>query len=323
MRTGVFLAALALAAAPGCARADELLLKNGDRLTGKLLHLAAGKLRFRPAYAPAMDLDWRDVAAVSTDAPVAVLRRGETAPTPMRLSAQVPLADIVYVNPRPHESGLGTSYSGRAALAASYVRGNAESERFYGDGELTARARAYRYSLSGKAERRSDPLSGTSVAWLGAASYDRFVAEKRFVYARGSLEHDRAKDIDRRSTLGGGYGAQLVEGPRASLSLRGGIDYVVVEREIAADERYPALGWALKADAKPWGERLQLFHEHEGFWDLHDTTRLFVRSKSGLRVPLVARLSATAQLNVDWERRPAPGRKSTDTTLLLGVDYSW
>lgn len=323
MRMGVFLAALALAAASGCARADEVVLKNGDRLSGKLLHLAGGKLRFRPAYAAAMDLDWRDVAAVSTDAPVAVLRRGEAAPARMRLSPEVALEDIVYVNPQPHESGLGTTYSGRAALAASYVRGNAESERFYGDGELTARARPYRYSLSGKAERRSDPLSGSSLAWLGAASYDRFVAEKRFVYVRGSLEHDRAKDIDRRSTAGGGYGAQILEGPRANVSLRGGIDYVAVEREIAADERYPALGWALEADAQPWGERVQLFHQHEGFWDLHDTSRLFVRSKSGLRVPLVARLSATAQLNVDWERRPAPGRKPTDTTLLLGVDYSW
>ena len=39
------------------------------------------------------------------------------------------------------------------------------------------------------------------------------------------------------------------------------------------------------------------------------------------RVPLVERLNATAQLNVDWERRPSPGRVSTDSTLLLGVDY--
>jgi putative salt-induced outer membrane protein YdiY len=322
MRTGVVLAALALAAASGVALADEVLLKNGDRLSGSVVHLAGGRLRFRAGYGE-LDLDWRDVAAVTTDAPVAVLRSGEAAPTSMRLSPDVPLEGIVYLNPQPHESGLGTTYSGRAALAASYVRGNAESERFYGDGELTARARRYRYSLSGKAERRADPLAGTSVAWLGGANYDRFVAEKRFVYVRGSLEHDRAKDIDRRTTLGGGYGAQIVETPLANVSVRGGLDYVRVARTVGADERYPALGWALKAEAAPWGERLRFFHEHEGFWDLHDTARLFLRSKSGVRVPLLERLAGTAQINVDWERRPSPGRKATDTTLLLGLDYSW
>ena len=322
MRTGVLFAALALAAAPCCVLADEVVLKNGDRLSGKVLHLAGGKLGFATAYAKRIELDWSEVAHLGTDAPVAVVRRGEKEAASVRLTPDARLEDIVFINPKPHESGLGTSYSGRAALAASYVRGNAESERFYGDAELTARAHAYRYTVSGKAERRADPLAGSNLAWLGAANYDRFVGEKRFLYVRGSLEHDRAKDIDRRSALGGGYGAQLVESERASVSLRGGLDYVAVQRSRAADERYPALGWALKAEAKPWGARLQAFHEHEGFWNLEDTAQLFLRSKTGLRMPLVERLSATAQLNVDWERRPAPGRKAADTTLLLGIDYA-
>lgn len=323
MRTALLLSALALAAPGTGALADEVVLRNGDRLTGTVLHLANGRLSLSTPYAEKLELDWKEVASVSTDAPVQVLRRGERQPQALRLGPGVALDDIVYLNPAPHETGLGTSYSGRAALAASYVRGNAQSDRFYGDAELNARARPYRYAVSGKTERRDDPSLGTSVAWLASGNYDRFVAERRFVYVRGSLEHDRLKDIDRRTALGGGYGAQLLDSARASVSLRGGLDYVVVERSVAADERYPALGWAFKAAASPWGSRLRVFHEHEGFWDLHDSTRLFVRSKTGLRLPLVARLSATAQLNVDWERRPAPGRKATDTTLLLGLDYAW
>jgi hypothetical protein len=31
----------------------------------------------------------------------------------------------------------------------------------------------------------------------------------------------------------------------------------------------------------------------------------------------------SAQLNLDWERKPAPGTKSTDSTLLFGADYAW
>jgi putative salt-induced outer membrane protein YdiY len=319
----VLVAAGALAAAATSALADEVVLRNGDRLSGTVLHLADGKLSLRTPYAEKLELDWRDVAAVSTDAPVTVLRRGDTQPQAVRLGPDVSLADVLYLNPQPDESGLGTTYTGRGALAASYVRGNAQSERFYADGELTGRAKPHRFTLSGKTERRADPLLGKSVAWLASGNYDRFVGARRFVYGRASLEHDRLKDIDRRSALGAGYGTQLLDTERASVSLRGGLDYVVVERSVAADERYPALGWAFKADASPPGSRLRIFHEHEGFWDLHQSTRLFVRSKTGVRMPLVARLSVTAQLNVDWERRPAPGRKATDTTLLVGLDYSW
>jgi hypothetical protein len=78
----------------------------------------------------------------------------------------------------------------------------------------------------------------------------------------------------------------------------------------------------LKATYTPWGPRLQLFHEHEGFRNLEDSA-LIVRSKSGLRLPLAAGMSATAQFNLDWESRPAEGREPTDSLLLFGVDYAW
>ena len=48
-----------------------------------------------------------------------------------------------------------------------------------------------------------------------------------------------------------------------------------------------------------------------------------LRSRSGLRVPIADGLNASLQLNADWERTPAPGRKSTDTTMLLGLSYGW
>lgn len=321
MRMAMALAGALFAAA--AAQADEVVLRNGDRLSGTLLHLAQGRLTLRTPYADKLELDWSDVAAASTDAPVVVVRRGDARPLRLRLGPGLAPEEIVLLNPEPHESGLGTTYSGRATLAASYVRGNSESERLYADGQLSARARRYRYELSGRIERRDDPLAGSSLAWLASGNHDRFVSERRFVYGRASLEHDLAKDIERRAALGAGYGAQLLDAPAASVSLRGGLDYVVAERTLGGDERYPAFGWALKAEASPWRLNVRLFHEHEGFWDLHDASRLFIRSKTGLRMPLVERLAATAQLNVDWEREPAPGRKPTDTTLLLGLDYSW
>jgi hypothetical protein len=215
-----------------------------------------------------------------------------------------------------------TLYTGRAALSANYASGNAPSRTLYGDAELTARASEYRYQLGGKVERRREPGAEPTSAWRASGNHDRFLdSTRRFAYVRASLEHDSAKDLELRSTAGLGLGADLVQSARAGVSARGGLDYVTERRELGEDRAYPALGWGLKATCAP-SPSLELFHEHDGLRDLRENG-VVVRSKTGLRVPFTPALSAAVQVNVDWESRPAPGRKSTDATLLVGLAYAW
>jgi hypothetical protein len=105
------------------------------------------------------------------------------------------------------------------------------------------------------------------------------------------------------------------------VSLRGGLDYVTERRYSDEDRNYPALGWGLKATYAPW-PALELFHDHDGLRNLRENG-VVVHSKTGLRVPFTTALSAVAQVNVDWESRPAPGRESTDSTVLMGLNYAW
>lgn len=325
--------ALAVLACAGIAAADEVVLRSGQRLQGEIASLSQGKLVLRTPYAGEIALRWSDVTSLSTTRPVALMRKGASAPQQGTLQAlfdgrvllvtregealELALDEIAYLNPKPWESGVGVAYAGRFTLSAAYTRGNTEDERLHGEAEFTARARLYRYTLSALADRRDEPLGGVNTAWRAGGNYDRFLKPDRFLYARGSLEHDRAKDIAQRAAVGGGYGADLVDTPRASLSVRAGLDYVTLDRYVGPNERYPAFGWGVKATYKPF------FHENEGFWNLEDTDTVTVRSKTGIRFPLWQGLGFSAQLNLDWESEPAPGRKSTDSTLLVGVDYAW
>lgn len=302
------LLALALLAAP--ALADEVRLANGDRITGEITARSGERLVVKTEFAGEIAVRLSDVASIAIADGDGVVH-------------EVGGALVAEFDPRPYKREKAVAYSGRALLSAAYARGNAPSDQLHADGLFTARAREYRYELSGRVDRRSAPSEQTESAWLAGANYDRFLDQRQFLYGRGSLEHDEAKDIDARGALGAGYGVQLVESAAASLSLRGGLDYVVVDRFIGAREEYPALGWGIRAAYKPFGAVLELFHEQEGFWNLEDTDVVTLRTKTGVRVPLVDRFNATAQLNVDWERRPAPGRASTDSILLLGVDYSF
>lgn len=214
------------------------------------------------------------------------------------------------------------AYKGRATASAAFASGNAPSRRLYGDAELTARAPAYRYDLSGKVEERAEEGARTVSIWRAGGNRDHFLDADRFLYARGAIEHDGAKDLERRLSAGAGYGADLVSTERARLSARGGLDVVEERRTGLPARNYPALGWALKASYRLEASRAELFHEQDGLRDLRDHG-VVLHTKSGLRIPVAQGLSASVQLNVDWESRPAPGVHPTDTVLLFGAALDW
>ena len=308
------------------ALADVVTLVNGDRISGRVVHMSDDTLTLKTDYAGRLSIAWGRVKSISTDEPVRVMLKDSNRVISSRElpgdGAGAALAQVAYINPTLAESG-GTTYSGRATLSSAYVHGNSKSDRVYAQGELTARARAYRVALGLKAERSSDAGQQTASNWLGEASVDRFIDDKRFYYGRASLENNRYTDLRLRSTLGGGYGFQFFETRRTKLSLRGGLDYVNVKRKAGDDASYPAAGWGVKFSHLLELYPLELFHEHDGYISLKDTDNMTLRSRSGLRVPITDGLNASLQLNADWERSPAPGRKSTDTTMLLGLSYGW
>ena len=70
-----------------------------------------------------------------------------------------------------------------------------------------------------------------------------------------------------------------------------------------------------------YDKAFQLFHFHEGFVSLEDSDDLFVKSRTGVRIPLFKNINATIQYNVDWEKNPSPGRKKTDKELMFTLGY--
>jgi len=317
------------------AAADEVVLMDGTHLNGAVVHKAGDKLTFTTPYAGEIQINWSDIRSLATDSPVDVVLVGESEPrrSTLELSGEggvrihgqrIPLVDIVYINPNPDEVGKAVLYSGNAKASASYTSGNTRSEQSYFEADFTARSAKYRYSLLGKIQsaREGPQENKTAGNWLANGNFDRFLDDKNFLYVRGSIERDHFKDVDRRSTMGVGYGFQFIETLRTNVSVRGGLDFVTTDHLVAEDERYPAFGWGVRATHKVTGTA-ELFHEHEGYQNLEDRNRTIIRSRTGARVPLFGRFNLSVQLNVDWEHRPVNDRKPTDYTWLLGLGYSW
>lgn len=356
--------ACAVAAAP--ASADTVHLHNGDRLTGRILHLSPDALTLETTWAGEMKIRRFEIRAIETDKPVVVLReRGDRTQwaqilpgdpgrmllrplSPEEAFGAVPVdgeagvtgsgaveaanvapldvasRSIRYINPTPEESGEGVSRDGRVTLSGAILHGNSEGERLYLESDFNTRARDWRYSLGFKARRERDAGQLVASNWLLSGNYDRFLAgSSHFRYLRASFEDDRFRDIDLRSAIGAGVGMQLLSTEHTQLSVRGGLDAVELRRHDGFDETYPAFGWGVNFTRRVSWLTAELFHDQTGFWNLHDTGQVTVRSRSGIRLPFIYGLSASLQLNLDWEGDPAQGRRGTDTSWLIGLGYEW
>jgi hypothetical protein len=129
-----FVLAVIVLLAPLPALADEVLLLNGDRLTGKIIRATGGKIVLKTDAAGEITIDLSKVKTFSTDEPI-VVKVGEqpqvsskvTPGADRQVQAQVvpgsapqpvPIADITAINPEP------PTWHGSLALNGLLTSGN-------------------------------------------------------------------------------------------------------------------------------------------------------------------------------------------------------
>jgi putative salt-induced outer membrane protein YdiY len=332
-------ASIFIAFSAGFAQADIVMLTNGDRLSGTIVSKENGDLILQTSYAGEVKIRWSDITQIISVQPVSIYLddgrhfKGTTAagadgqmtiqPAGNLPAEPYDLAHVRWINPSPHISGEGIKWEGRFNLGAASTRGNTDTEKVHSDAEVIARTLKNRYT-AGFAYNRGKTLGVLSESnSLGYLKYDRFLTPRWYGYLNGSAERDTFKDIDLRTIVGAGSGFQIIETPRTYLSLEGGISDVRTNFGLAPDEDYPALRWALKYEQFLFDSKVQFFHHHEALMGIGDTKRAFVKSATGLRIPVVDRLNLTVQYNVDWENEPAPGGVPTDRAVLLMVGYQF
>lgn len=76
--------ALAVALLMQPAAADTIIMRNGDRLTGKVVRKEGGELLVRTDYAGTIALDWTQVRDIQLDPPVPVLLENESSRRSLR-----------------------------------------------------------------------------------------------------------------------------------------------------------------------------------------------------------------------------------------------
>lgn len=315
--------------------ADEVRLKNGDLITGHVVRMEDEKLILETSYAGKITIKWTEVSNLRTEEPIKVVLSDETSHQgiielaeqgKMKLkmvdteeTVSFNLAAVKSINPKPPEPAF--KLRGHVNVGVNLSEGNTETENYHFDGEVIARTKKNRYTIGGEYDLKKNDDKRTEDNALGYVKYDRFLTKKWYFNSTGSLEFDKFRDIDLRTTVGAGIGYQFYETPLTNLSTEAGLAYVITDYDDAKDEEYPAGRWAINYDRFFFNKFVQFFHFDEGFISLEDSEDIFIRTRTGLRFLLHKNFNATVQYNWDWDNTPAPGDDRVDERVIFTLGY--
>jgi putative salt-induced outer membrane protein YdiY len=313
--------------------ADEVFLKNGNHLSGRIVSMGEGKLVLETEFAGRLTIDWAHVERLSGNAPLTVVLadgstlRGipEPGEAPGRLTlgsapGPVELQLVTAINPQEEPP---VKFSGRINVGLNKASGNTDKESGHLDAEVSARTINHRLTVGGAYNRASDNNRKSEDNASGYSHYDYFLTKKLYLYLNGTAEMDKFRDINLRTTVGPGVGYQFFEGELMNFSLEAGPSYVRTDYDQADDSDSASGRWSVKFDRFFFEKLVQYYFTNEGFISASDTSDVFMFTRTGLRFPIRGGLFFNAGFEWDWDNTPAEGTDKSDYRYILSIGYGF
>lgn len=324
----------------GYAVADQVELSNGDRISGTLVEQNADDIVFDTGYAGQLKIKRNAVVSISTDRPLRIeLRDGqqldgillsddqgrlfiqEQDKDPAVIDSLDSIASMVAV---PPAGPPPWDWRGNITFGSEMRTGNTETDKLNLDSRAVIEQKELnRFTVVASMAREESENTLTKEQYLLGGKYDRFFTRKWYGFVGMGFEQDKFKDLDLRSTVGAGSGYQFFDSDELRVSLEGGLSYTDEDFISDEDDSYAGFNWGFNWEQAVLDQRLNFFHRHRGNQGFNESDNLIINASTGVRVPVVLGISATAQYDIDWDRSPPDDADSTDQTYLIGVGYDW
>jgi small nuclear ribonucleoprotein (snRNP)-like protein len=236
-------------------RADQVTLKNGDRLTGTIVKSDAKTMLIKTELAGEVNVQWDAVTSiVSSQALHLALKDGQTVvgtvttvdgkldvATKTTGEVVAPKETVVTVRNDDEEKSydaeidrlrnphLTDFWSGMLDTGLSVTRGNSATLAYNLSAKavrVTSRDKISVYSTAVYAsDDTTRPSRTTAHAIRGGIRGDLNVSERLFVFGFTDFEYDQFQDLDLRNVLGGGLGYHVIKTKNTTFDVFGGGDY--------------------------------------------------------------------------------------------------
>lgn len=311
---------------------DEVKLKNGDRITGKVTSLAGGKLVIETTHSGPLKIDWAQVVSVKSDAPIKVklatgeVIEGKLAPgaegrlkietTGPAAPVEVDLPKVLTFNEPP------AAWHGTLNAAAKATDGNTHNKSFLIAGEATRETEMdlmlvraiFRYGQTGQVltERNG----------YGIAKYAYKFTPRFYGYVSEELLSDEFKDLRLESITSIGVGYDVLKESWIDFGAEAGFAYFSNDFKSAPDESHAGARVSAKLRlALPLGFELKdLFTIYPNFKNSQDFQ---LRNELTLGTALGGGWNALGGIITEYDRTPVAGTKRRDDTFFIGIGYKF
>lgn len=330
--------------------ADQIILKNGDRLTGTIVKSDEKELLLETPTAAEVTIQWDSISSITADGPVYVnTSDDQTIAGSLRTdnnnlvvvtrtagTVTVPLANVRALRNQTEQTAYETEverlrnpslidlWTGFLDFGYASARGNANTQSF------TLATRADRVTSRDKitvffnsiyaSQSTVPPKQTTANSKIGGVTYDLNINKKWFAWGAVTLESDQFQELDLRFVPAGGVGHHTIDTENTKLDLRVGAAY---NREFFYTFDRDSMEIIIGDDFTHNFSKTTVFQQN---------LRIYPNATNGaFRANFLATLSTDIKkwfaLQVSFTDRylsnPAPDRKTNDLIFSAGIRLSF
>ena len=323
--------------------ADEVVMKNGDRVAGVIIKQDGKTITVKTDNFGIVTAPWDKVASLKSDQPVhVVLKDGKTlvgtvAPSDGKVEiatkdtkVDVSLGEVAAIRDAGEQKayerllnpGLLQLWSGGGSAGFAGTNGNAQTSTFTTTINAARVTNTDKISLDFNLIKASALIGGqnasTAQAVRGGIGYDHNVSPRLFVNVFNDYEYDKFQNLDLRFVIGGGFGFHAVKNKRSVLNLLGGADYNHSSFSTPLIRNAAEAFWGDEYTLKLTGAS-SLAQSFRMFNDLSDTGEYRVNLDVGVATKIKKWLSWNLALSDHYLSNPVPGRKGNDWLYTTGL----
>jgi len=328
--------------------ADQVILTNGDRVSGTVVTVDAKEVVLKTEAMGEVKIDRKAVASITSDQPLTVnLKSGGTVVgqvTAEQDRVRVEKSDGVVVRTSPGDweairnagaqqawereqtrllhPPLNDFWSGSIGLNLATARGNARTTTL-GIGAIAERITGFdkialSYTQIYSTQSTTPPFGATANRVNGSLRYDRDFTSKLFGFGMTQFDYDRFQDLDLRSVLGGGLGYHAYKSAKSYWDLSAGATW---SREAFSTGlvRHSAELVTSEESSHQVNAILQLQQRLSIFSNLSRRGDYRLNFDGAANMKLTRLLSWNITLSDRRLSNPLPGRKANDLILTTGI----
>ena len=331
----------------GTVWADQVVMKNGDRVTGSIIKKDSKTITIKTDQFGIVTTSWDQVAEVMAEKPVnVVLQDGRTVQgTLATTNGKVEVAtkdtklslapeevtiirngDEQKAYERLQKPNWMDLWAGTGGVGFAGTSGNAKTSTFTTGVNAARITNTDKTSLYFNAIKASALVVGknaaTAQAVRGGLGYDHNIGPRMFVNVFNDYEYDKFQNLDLRFVLGGGVGYHAIQNERSRLDLLAGLDYNRSSFSTPLIRNSAELYWGDEYSLK-LRAATSLVQSFRMFNDLTNTGTYRVNFDVGAATKLTKWLNWNVSLSDRYLNHPAPGRKTNDFLYTTGLGITF